>query len=372
MKTVLILGAGASVAQARSIRPVQDGQYPPLDRDFFVRSSRMEDRFASIRKANLAFGSALRRDGTFENPWEAKVPVSLEQLFADVYYEASRSGGTASFSVYLALLRLYRAMIGETTNWIIDNRKRGCLTQLLRHEISIAEGERPTVVTFNQDLLIEDAVSRLPRRPIDGWCLRSLYGELEFSPLYTHDRAAAKYLHHVDGCKHNPPITLLKLHGSLNWLFRTTTADPEPRVLFPRSTERTIFVDNITHVEVDDVLLQSSAKRGRRNWYLFPMVVPPIYDKQRVVNIKSIDALWTKASDAIGDADRLLVFGYSLPDADVLARQLLRRSFGRNSALRGLDVIDPDVGVALKLKASLDCDFVRIYRDVPTYLAQQP
>src|SRR5207253_1203322 len=38
--TVLVVGAGASVAEAKGFRPKRDRDHPPLDADFFARAGR--------------------------------------------------------------------------------------------------------------------------------------------------------------------------------------------------------------------------------------------------------------------------------------------------------------------------------------------
>jgi hypothetical protein len=86
MGTVLLIGAGGSLAQARSYRPVQEGETPPLDGNFFSKASALAARNANTQQLVDALRALLDGD-LFQDPWELRVPGSLEQFFADVYYD---------------------------------------------------------------------------------------------------------------------------------------------------------------------------------------------------------------------------------------------------------------------------------------------
>jgi hypothetical protein len=96
--------------------------------------------------------------------------------------------------------------------------------------------------------------------------------------------------------------------------------------------------------------------------------VPPIYDKQRITGMGLLQAVWDQANAAIMKAERLVLFGYSLPDADVLSKQLLRTAVRRNRSLNCIDCINPDANVVTKLRQLLDSPVVRLYRDASSYL----
>jgi hypothetical protein len=127
-----------------------------------------------------------------------------------------------------------------------------------------------------------------------------------------------------------PPIRLLKLHGSLNWVVRTRGQRPSRQTLFPGNRSPAIFVHNIRDVVHDSTL--SGTTGGRSSWYLWPTIVPPIYDKWRLTNLPAIRSAWERARTEIALAEKLIFVGYSLPEADVLARQMLRRVYQSNKA----------------------------------------
>jgi hypothetical protein len=98
--------------------------------------------------------------------------------------------------------------------------------------------------------------------------------------------------------------------------------------------------------------------------------VPPIYDKQRITAMDVLQKLWNAAQGAIERADRIVFLGYSMPDGDVLARQMMRRAYSKNSNSLPIDCINPDPMVAVKLKGSLNARVVRFYAGIPDFMSR--
>jgi hypothetical protein len=368
VQTVIVIGAGGSLAQASSLRPSRAKDHPPLDADFFRKSELLAKTMPGVKKELDNFLARLKLAGQFTSPFEP-VTAPLEQFFADVYYEVASQRRKPAFDVLVGLMRLYAQVLAETTNWMAVHQGLGALDKLLRLETLIAAPHHPTVVTFNQDLVIENVVARLPRQS-DRWCLSSLYGDVTLSQLFATESGASVFNHHAAGCVHNPPIELLKLHGSLNWGLQSTTEDPSLGTVFPRGKNRTVHVTNRRRVRVGG-MMRSHRPRGRNRWHLWPLLVPPIYDKQRVVGMQFLQTIWDKASVAISQADRLILVGYSLPESDISARQLLRRSFATNQKLNSVTLVNPDPTMVPKVQRVLGCQVLHVYADLPNYLAHQ-
>jgi hypothetical protein len=370
MRIVLVIGAGGSLAQAIGFRPHRPhGQYPPLDDNFFAAVAELASINPQIRTAEVRFQRSLRASGAFADPW-LPVTSSLEQFFADVYYEVARSRAGAPFEVFVSLLDLYVRTLEETTNWMGQRRRHGVIGQLLRNELSHAEGDRLTIITFNHDLVIEHEVARLPRIG-DRWCLEGLYGDLPLVSLSNPGRAPAFPRHDEAVCSHECPIELLKLHGSLNWVVRTKSSDPELGTIFPspRAKGRAIYLHHLTSAHhYGAAITPPRPGPGMRNWYAWPLVVPPVYDKHRMTGTELLGELWGTARDRILEADRLVLIGYSLPESDVFARQMLRRGFAGNEPLEIVECVNPDPSITGKLKGSLGASVVRQYNDIASYL----
>jgi hypothetical protein len=77
---------------------------------------------------------------------------------------------------------------------------------------------------------------------------------------------------------------------------------------------------------------------------------------------------WADASSAIGSADRMIFFGYSLPELDVEAEKLVERALLQNSSLKWLDVINPAANSAGRFASVSKSIPVRWYPDLSKFL----
>jgi hypothetical protein len=363
-----VIGAGGSLAQAMSLRPSRHKDHPPLDADFFVKTELLAKSKPAVSSELKNFLDRLKQDGHFASPLPP-LSAPLEQFFADVYYEVASQRRAGAFDVLVALMRLYAQVLAETTNWMAVRQGAGVIDKLLRLETQRAMTDRPIVITFNQDLVIENAVARLPRQA-DRWCLGSLYGGAALSPLSATDPGVPVFQHHSSKCPHQPPIELLKMHGSLNWGLTSATEDPPIGTVFPRGGNRRVHVMNRRRVRVGGTM-RSRNPRGRKSWHLWPLIVPPIYDKQRVIGMQVLQSIWDRAAAAISEADRLLLVGYSLPESDITARQLIRRSFSENKKLDSVILVNPDPAMVPKAQRVLGSRVLHVYSDLPSYLGHQ-
>jgi len=284
----------------------------------------------------------------------------MEQFFADVYYEvAPLKRADARTQLYTRLLRLYHRTLSATTNWMMLVREHGVLEHLITSELGRTDSL--TVVTFNQDLVAESSAARI--RPTSDWCLASLYQTNRLRPRLLLNRPKASvFQHHRPGCPHNPPFALLKLHGSLNWVLASRGIDPTVGTLFPSGHPRRIYCLDTR------IVPEHATLTGTKPWEIWPLVVPPIYDKPRIVAMGMFQRLWTRARESIESADRVVFFGYSMPDADISAKQLFRRAVARNHSLRSIDCINPDAAMVVKLRKLFDLPIIHYYTDVYAYL----
>lgn len=365
MRNVLVIGAGGPLAQASSYRPSHAREHPPLDGNFFDKAADLASRDAQVEQVVRAFRNELARQDDILDPMDPPRLQTLEQFFADVYYEVVSHRSEDAFDILKRLLRLYMRVLSTTTNWMTTRRDEAVLGQLIRREIERAAPDKPTVITFNQDLVLENIVARIPRLG-NRWCLQGLYGAPDLQWISRNPPNAFPV--HGPQCPHDSPIEVLKLHGSLNWFLQTRDADPSLGTLFPTNPNKLVYMNDDREAAGDVTRVYYATARGRRRWYLWPLVVPPIYDKQRITGMGVLQRLWNRAEEAIRTAEHLTLIGYSLPDADVLARQSLRRSYLANPNLVAVDCVNPDVKIAAKLKDSLDCRVVRLFHDAASYL----
>lgn len=369
MPSVLVVGAGGSLAQSLSLRRRwRLREQPPLDADFFARVNRLTDRDADLQhRVSTLRASIAATQGLIQDPW-AGPQMRLEQYFADVYYEVASARSSQALPVYLELLGLYVEVLCQTTNWIATHPRGGSVDRLVQREVDRNDPEEATIITFNHDLVLEGAIVRL-WPDFMGGCLNALYGDLGLTELFP-SAGRPTFPRHRPACTHSRPLLLLKLHGSLNWSVRTRSRNPGMNTLFPANQNRAVYLLNDREAPATPV---HEVPRGRRHeWYLWNLVVPPIYEKHRIIGMSVINRVWDMAYQRLRSASRLILFGYSMPEPDVSAQQMFRNALASNSNLKEVDVINPNAELVLKLKAVLSPRVIRLYDSVETYIARNP
>jgi hypothetical protein len=353
-RSVLVLGAGASVAEAMWHRPKRDRDHPPLDATFFRRVSRHPSPLLSrvVQHADR-LGEA---DLLASDP-----PVSLEQHFGRLFFDMQTDPGTSTNAAYYDLIRLYSDELLSTTSWMSDKRS-GPLRRVI--EAELRRSQKLAIVTFNHDLLIENALVHVPSRTLGNvWCTQHAYGlgnlntiEDESSDTFSMD------------CPGHPDehVPVYKLHGSVNWVFKTAAANP-PAEATRRKRELLIWTNRTIRPNVRNVTWTSPSGKGRGRWYLWSLIVPPIYEKGGFIR-HELKGVWDSAAELLEEADRVIFWGYSFPRADVYSRYFFQRASKRNDALRRPVLINPDPASHHELWSVLQPISVEHYRDVRGYL----
>ena len=164
-------------------------------------------------------------------------------------------------------------------------------------------GERYSVLTFNYDLVLEDAI------------LDSDVGGLNYGLGYFEDLP--------EFCAPKG-IPVLKMHGSLNWQKCDECGD------------YVISEDSLNHV------FRRERCGGRCDGMLSPVIVPPVPDKAQYLGAKN--QIWAKALDQLTNADELVILGYSMPAIDESALALIRDAITTNTDLT-VDIVNPGLEV---------------------------
>jgi hypothetical protein len=214
MATVILVGAGASLAEAgdrtkKSLRP-------PLDSTFFQLCA----------AARLDGGATVRRYMHRQFGIDPFLPgYTMEAIFNFVYSDVfSSPRPPGALDAYWALVRMYSAAIARTTNRLRGVSRRG-VGSLLR---TIWPSDPDIVfITFNQDLLIEKA--------LEAAVSTNSYADIPWNILTTYQRDFAAYLYPMRGASFRSrgggpegeaeSLPIYKLHGSLNWAWRAKTRE---------------------------------------------------------------------------------------------------------------------------------------------------
>jgi hypothetical protein len=151
----------------------------------------------------------------------------MEDFFKDLYFDFQESPNDQSLrDAYTGLAQTYARVLIETTNWLgVDSRNGGPVGRLIQSAADATD--ELTIITFNHDLVIENEIYRR-RRLRPRWCIDEGYGSLSAKMTrLPPDSSLPSFPEQDDAlCDHGRPITILKLHGSLNWLIRIRGETP--------------------------------------------------------------------------------------------------------------------------------------------------
>ncbi len=157
-----------------------------------------------------------------------------------------------------------------------------------------------TVITFNYDLLVDDALTRIGAKP-------------------GYELAGATFDEPNQG---KVIVPLLKLHGSTNWAICECN---QIHVLGQKVTGNPAMFRSMR--------CEKCQKQGLRL-----LLVPPSWDKSEYSKI--MQPVWKQAVDALKTATRICVIGYSMPEADAFFKFLLALGLAENDRLYKLIVVD--------------------------------
>lgn len=286
----------------------------------------------------------------------------MEDIFAEVFYDLTDQNDERSvlaLPAYRSLLRIYSSVIARTTNWFSD-RPLGVLGRYLRAVLGL-EPRKLTLITFNQDLALENALVQLPYH--QRWCVDRGYGDIALAATPTARTDVARLpLHSEEACDHSVDIRLLKLHGSLNWQLETLAHDPSYNDLFPsRDAKKTIEC-----VLDREVSVSLRRRKGKRDWRLWPVVVPPIYEKRAIIATR-FSGLWREAAENLSRADRVTLIGYSAPQADLHASNLLRRGVREGLDSGSIRIVNPDPLIPGRIADMTGARSINWFRSLPEY-----
>jgi hypothetical protein len=220
---------------------------------------------------------------------------------------------------------------------------------------SFGENQVISIVTFNIDLLIEATLEILTRSRPGRWTLQRAYGFNDPLDVLT---GPGEDFPTEDG---PVDIPLYKMHGSVNWLFRTRDYYP-PADLMAQPRKIWLLSDRI----IGTRRASYQPPRGRR-WPLFPLIVPPVYEKHLLIR-NNLGEVWSSAHAALLDASRVVFWGYSFPSADTHARHFFQSLSDQNVALKSPVLINPDPAAAQALWAVLRPRQIEHYQDALAYL----
>ena len=355
-RTVIIAGAGATLAEALPSKPKKQ-ETPPLDATFFKLCA------ASGYRGQRLVREYMERQFGIINPFAD--PTSMEEVFNYIYTDAfSSRPSSLCFGAYWALIEMYRFALMSTTNGLVGNSRSG-VGHLLRTLFEHDSARRLAFITFNQDLVIEKAIQHtksMAKYRVLPWSISHAYN-MTFQSIV----GVASGPHPFDDAA-DTSTEVLKMHGSLNWVYRVRSgSDPKNSIRGHRGNPICVNDQTIW----PRLTMPSRGSSRSRTSQLLPLLVPPVFEK----NARYGDALqlvWDRASEVLSEADDLIIFGYSFPDADFAAKATLRQSLKQNQRLKTIHVIDENPLIAGKIAAIASADSCHFYSSVARFRATYP
>ncbi|MCC5995491.1 MAG: hypothetical protein JJU18_03855 [Oceanicaulis sp.] len=322
--TLIILGAGASYASTLKRSKKSEAlieSVAPLDKDFCDRIKKHSDSdldWVKLAKDRLCKGWLDEKEFNLFGLEEAIIRQTSHMEFLNAIQPRRRAGITDQEE--------YINLISHVITYILsrcgENNKKlyNKLYQRYFGEDSyFDDGEytgqpRNRVISFNYDYIFD----------------QYLLGEHDPFRVYFDkinlNRDAGERRHE----RHDFPY-LLKLHGSANWIVDTK----DFKKVIGGRVEDDSYLDNIHLKKFKSHMPKPDDARS-------PLIIPPVPNKP-VTKISLFKFLWTRASEYIESAERIVICGYSLPEADAMAQMLFRRM--RNASVEEIIIVDPDAAI---------------------------
>ena len=218
-------------------------------------------------------------------------------------------------------------MIGEPKYPIIDRFK--LYAGIMAGKWGNTSMGSNSFITFNYDLVLEEAFQlfKIPFRydglpePYEGLLRAMGFG---FDLIY-HDLPNT----FVTDSKQNDAVSLIKLHGSINWAVDYTKKNGKPKEFHIYSS----YTDSLAHDirESSDTFVQDKEL----------VLIPPVWDKGTTHGENPLFRMWSQAIKKLRTATRIIVIGYSLPPTDAHFRYLLAAGLQENISLKKIVFVDP-------------------------------
>ena len=270
-KVTIIIGAGSSLSDAVN-KPII--KQPPLDRGFFkALKARSYISNSDYKKVIAYLNKHYSIDPLDEH--EDSLERVMAMLYADIHGGPHKNEAAQAFR---SLIRILNKSISTSTNDLNPGNKGNfysLLTKLLSNRV---KPENITVVTFNYDIQVEKALYKLETTAKWAKCgtifsFPHCYHLPKYSRSSPTDNSISVF---PEGDADLLGVSVLKLHGSLNWFSKHTSKDPQPSALLNPNREL-----NVTYRQepITDIRY-----KGARTQYTYPIIVPPVINKAAILH----------------------------------------------------------------------------------------
>jgi NAD-dependent SIR2 family protein deacetylase len=175
-----------------------------------------------------------------------------------------------------------------------------------------------TIITFNYDLLLDDALRKVGVAP-------EYHLPEQNTVVEEQESRPAR-------------CSVLKLHGSTNW---GICANCHARV--------TVLTEKLT---ASPAHFRARACPNCDKSEFQPMLIPPSWDKSEYREL--MKPIWSRAVEELKLASRICIIGYSMPEADSFFKYLIALALAENHNLYRFIVVDKNPNIAGRYKKLLE------------------
>jgi len=363
---VYLFGAGVNQAVKD-----WDGLSPPLSRNLFQIALNKE-KYSNelyIDKMKELFDYIEKYFKMTRNDLKIK-PFDLEMCFTLLERQALQAfkiGKNEEGQYLFNILFLFKSFLAEV---ISDFDHFSITSTSLRNLGKIITYEKPTIITFNYDCIMEQIIEsssglnpnfpesfmehmnkimikdkkEIPDELVKyshyNWNRPLGYG-FKFDEIQLQQAGPSIFINgnrfysYAENQLYKIP--LLKLHGSLNW-FRYLPLRMIPN--FPGEPE-----PELGERKKNILLKRGNWWFGRppfhEGWLLDPLIITPTLYKENYYDEMPFMDIWEIAKNSLSNCRKLIIVGYSFSPTDFSTKQLFLESFYENN-LEELIVINPD------------------------------
>ena len=296
IKDIIILGAGASKADKA---PLQK----ELFMEFFERQTSKEKAETSSKEKTQEKKEQERKIINFfkdfwginrNNYQKVEFPTFEECLgVLDLAYLRRESFKGYTEEDIEEVRNALKFLVGKILNEKL-REKRTHHEKLVKRLEKEGKLEQTAFISLNYDILIDNCLMRLGFHP-------------DYGIAFANSKRPNK----------NKSVLLLKIHGSLNWLYCPTCNQMK---LTLKKEKKGAVVTNKGAVEA----FYESKKCQVCNTPMKPVIVPPTFYKE--MSNPFIQEIFLKADKVLREAERIYICGYSFPDADMHIKYLFKRA----------------------------------------------
>jgi len=382
--TVYLFGAGIN----RTVSD-WDGLVPPLAMDFFQQALRHrrtgDDQYRE--KLKPVFDYIEKYWKLTQKELESK-PFDLEAFFTLLELQAKEVLLKEDHDTFISLSETNYRLIVMLAEYLSEFENFIPSSDSFRLLGKIIHDEKPAVLTFNYDTLLESTIesaagvtTEIPPSfmkpspesndiPDDelayshmNWNRPLGYG-VKFDEVQLHRAgtyafaAGERFYSHPSNNLYYPP--LLKLHGSINWfIYSGVSKYPfgNAAALEEKKGKTFLFRGSWWFNEPPDV----------NGIIIEPIIITPVVHKQ-FSQTPLIPTIWKKAAEELASCKRLIVGGYSFPPTDFHTRRLFLEAFSDHSP-QEIVIINPDTRIVQLVKDL--CHFkkpVLVCRDLDEFI----